>query len=269
MAKLDVVRSDCHVHSTHSDGEARPEEIPELARRAGLGAVAITDHYDPHAPDYHPAQGGYTDLRRLDAMLKWRDQARLTEAEQGVEGVRVWVGIERGPAPVPLAALMPDLVIASVHYLTESPPVVRGRVFDEAYWHAYMQDVLRVASGPQVDVVGHVAGYLPMRSMLSPGSTFEERREIEREIARRFFIRDWYEQVFRAAAARGAACELHCPTKSPSPDMVRLGLDMGVRFSAGSDAHIASWIGDVGWAYDLLDSLGARPGDVWVPKSVR
>ncbi len=259
-------RADYHVHSTWSDGEANPEEIPELARRSGLAAVAITDHYDPHAPDYRPVPGRFLDLPRLAAMMEWRDRVRTSQTGQGV---RVWVGIERGPLPVPLGAVMPDLIIASVHYLTASLPVVRGRIFDEAYWHAYMQDVLRVVSGPQIDVVGHMAGYLPMRSMLSPGSTFEERREIEREIARRFFVRDWYEQVFRAAAARGAACELHCPTKSPSPDMVRLGLDMGVKFSTGSDAHAASWIGDVSWAYDLLGSLGARPGDIWAPDPAR
>jgi len=88
-----------------------------------------------------------------------------------------------------------------------------------------------------VDVVGHMAGYLPINPM--QGSTFEERREIEREIVRRYFTRDWYERVFRVVAARGIACELHCPTRSPGPDMVRLGLDMGVKFSVGSDAHLA------------------------------
>lgn len=37
-------RADLHVHTTASDGEYRPEQIVELARRAGLAAVAITDH---------------------------------------------------------------------------------------------------------------------------------------------------------------------------------------------------------------------------------
>ena len=87
------------------------------------------------------------------------------------------------------------------------------------------------------------------------------------ERSRRYFARDWYEKVFCVAAARGIACELRCPKRSPSPDMVRLGLDMGVKFSVGSDAHLASWIGDVSWAYDLLESLGARQTDIWSPRS--
>jgi predicted metal-dependent phosphoesterase TrpH len=37
-------RADLHTHSTASDGEYTPAQIVELARRAGLAAVALTDH---------------------------------------------------------------------------------------------------------------------------------------------------------------------------------------------------------------------------------
>lgn len=37
-------RADLHVHSTASDGSVAPEDIPALALKAGLRAVAITDH---------------------------------------------------------------------------------------------------------------------------------------------------------------------------------------------------------------------------------
>jgi predicted metal-dependent phosphoesterase TrpH len=37
-------RADLHTHSTASDGEYSPTQIVELARRAGLAAVALTDH---------------------------------------------------------------------------------------------------------------------------------------------------------------------------------------------------------------------------------
>lgn len=35
---------DLHVHSTYSDGTCTPTELISLAREAGLGAIAITDH---------------------------------------------------------------------------------------------------------------------------------------------------------------------------------------------------------------------------------
>jgi 3',5'-nucleoside bisphosphate phosphatase len=37
-------RADLHVHTTHSDGNYTPAQVVELARRAGLAAVAVTDH---------------------------------------------------------------------------------------------------------------------------------------------------------------------------------------------------------------------------------
>src|SRR5262249_39371452 len=37
-------RADLHVHTTHSDGSYTPAQVVELARRAGLSAVALTDH---------------------------------------------------------------------------------------------------------------------------------------------------------------------------------------------------------------------------------
>src|SRR6266513_508876 len=39
-----VGRADLHVHTTFSDGEQTPAEVVNLAHRAGLAALAITDH---------------------------------------------------------------------------------------------------------------------------------------------------------------------------------------------------------------------------------
>jgi predicted metal-dependent phosphoesterase TrpH len=37
-------RVDLHVHTTHSDGAYTPAQVSDLARRAGLAALAVTDH---------------------------------------------------------------------------------------------------------------------------------------------------------------------------------------------------------------------------------
>lgn len=37
-------RVDLHVHTTHSDGAYTPAQVVDLARRAGLAALAVTDH---------------------------------------------------------------------------------------------------------------------------------------------------------------------------------------------------------------------------------
>lgn len=37
-------KSDLHIHTTYSDGSMCPEEVIDLAKHKGLGAMAITDH---------------------------------------------------------------------------------------------------------------------------------------------------------------------------------------------------------------------------------
>jgi len=250
-----------HIHTNASDGQPTADEVLKQAKAKGLSMVAITDHYDPFAAKYGAQSGNVFDDKSLAEQLKWRDGLA------GEDDIEVFIGIERGPIPVGTASLpmQPDFVIGSVHYVTSKIPVERGRLYDERYWRAYMDEVLRVASDPEVDVIGHMAGYLPMGQMLLPGSTFEERRQMEREIDARFFSREWYEDVFRAALANKTAIELHCATCTPRIDMVELGLKMGIKFSVGSDAHNVESVGKVAWAYDTLQSVGGGRHNLWCP----
>ena len=72
-----AVVADLHVHTTNSDGTLTVEELPSVARRARLDAVAVTDHDRPH-----PA---------LDAPVSTRDGVTLIH---GIE-LRVDAGAQR------------------------------------------------------------------------------------------------------------------------------------------------------------------------------
>ena len=52
-SRRSAVYADLHLHTTVSDGQLPPERIPLAARRAGLRAVALTDH-DRFHPDRPP-----------------------------------------------------------------------------------------------------------------------------------------------------------------------------------------------------------------------
>ncbi len=260
-AQARIPRIDLHTHSQVSDGHGTYDEIVRRACERGVEVLALTDHYDPMDPRPGSAD---RDPARLQTILNLRDPTRTLGSERGV---RVLVGVERGPLPAPrLGAADLDLVIGSVHYLVRPVAARPGDLYNPEFWQAYKEDVLRVAADPQVHVLGHIAGYLPMDPLLLPGSTFEERRAIEREIAARFFDRSWYEEVFRRVRETGKAVELHCATETPAPDAVRLGLYLGARFSIGSDAHSLDRVGAVDWALDLLESLGATRDDVYIPQ---
>lgn len=58
-----MVVADLHVHTTNSDGSMTLDEVPDAARRAGVEAVAITDH-----DRVHPA---------IDAPVVERDGSKL------------------------------------------------------------------------------------------------------------------------------------------------------------------------------------------------
>lgn len=258
-------RLDLHVHTAVSDGEGRLEDVVARARARGLDVVAVTDHYDPLDPTYAEAAPAC-----LEGILAAR--GRLGEADATAPGtgraishpgtLRVLVGLERGPRPLPEppAGLFP--VIGSVHYLPDPYRPARRDLFDARYWRLYQEAALHLTGDPQLHILGHLAGYLPLDPLLPPVSTFAARRAWEQEIVARFFTPAWYEAVFRRAAAAGVAIELHCATRTPDPDVVRLGLKLGVKFSVGSDAHSLDRVGDVGWAQDLLESLGATPRDL-------
>ncbi len=257
-------RVDLHVHSEISDGHGSLDAIHEHAREQGLSVVAVADHYDPMDP-----RRDYDAPARLQAILEVRSLAHSRRAAHAAgaapDGTLALVGIERGPVSIPGLPQDLDLVIGSVHYLTRPVAARQGDLFNSDFWAAYRDDVLRLALDPQVDVLGHIAGYLPMDPLLNPGSTLQERRAMEREIAARFFDRSWYDALFFRAAATGKAVELHCATRTPGPDEVRLGLGLGVKFSIGSDAHSLDRVGDVAWALDLLESLGATARDIFIP----
>ncbi|MCR4426458.1 MAG: PHP domain-containing protein [Firmicutes bacterium] len=260
-----IPRVDLHVHSSASDGGGSVSDILDRAREKGLWAVAVTDHLDPYHEDLQQVT-----LEALKAAL-----CTPRRVEPGADDTILLVGIERGPHRLDDAVLPPelgirlDVIIASAHYLTSPLPNWPGAVWNPEYWAAYKDEVLRLATGNGVDVIGHMSGYLPIPPALSAQTSFEERRALEREIADRFFERAWYEQVFRCAAQNGVAVELHCATHTPAPDMVKLGLNIGVKFSIGSDAHSVDKVGEIDWAVDLLESLGAGADSVFQPRRIR
>jgi predicted metal-dependent phosphoesterase TrpH len=63
-----AVIADLHVHTTNSDGGLELSELPSAARRAGLEAVAVTDHDRIH-PDLDgpvTAMGGVTVVHGIE-----------------------------------------------------------------------------------------------------------------------------------------------------------------------------------------------------------
>ncbi len=166
------LKGDLHMHSSHSDGSATMAEMAAAARDHGLEYIAITDHASVMG-----MVGGIKEANLADYL-------REVEATRNkVPGIHILAGaevdiLEDGVLCLSDDALAQlDWVVASPHqHLRQEPAAATARL-------------VRVASHPLVDVIGHPSGrVLGRRGGLEP---------------------DW-SQVFAAAAKHGTALELNC-----------------------------------------------------------
>lgn len=63
MKKIDL-----HVHTTYSDGVHTPEEILELAKKAGIKVIALSDHNWPHNMKEKVALAKKMDMETIEAL---------------------------------------------------------------------------------------------------------------------------------------------------------------------------------------------------------
>lgn len=231
-------RFDLHIHTHFSDGEGTVQDKVDKAVELGLDLVAITDHFGEPLSHRMTIQ----QFRELGKIVKGREYPIpvLLGVETGIEGT----------IPPELQGQV-DFVIRSIHYLRK--PVQAKSPYDPIYWEAYKEEILALL-GVGSDVLGHVEGYMPL-PLGDLKTTFEERRAMEREVAERCFTRGWQEEVARLAAKNGVAIELHSFTKTPRLDFIRLCQKEGCIFSVGSDAHPTYNVGQIDWAFEVIEEL--------------
>lgn len=195
-------QGDLHTHTDWSDGGASVLEMAQAAQARGYRYLAITDH----SPRITVVNG--LGPERLAAQRKVIDEAQ----RQVGAGFTILQGIEVDILPDGSLDL-PDETLAALDIVVASPHL---NLRMEA---AQMtQRMLRAVANPHVDVVGHPTGR-------RPGSRAGAEYDFDR--------------VFTEAAERGVLMEIDCdPARMDlSPELARLALDLGCRFSLDSDAH--------------------------------
>ena len=192
---------DVHSHSDWSDGKATMLEMAKGAAAMGYRYLGITDH----SPRITVVHG-------LNAERLLAPSVQMAEVQEQVSGVTLLQGIEvdileDGALDLPDAVLeILDVVIASPHVKLRQDP------------SAMTERMLRAASHPHVDVIGHPTGRRPGSR---EGATYD------------------FEAVFKEAARHDVALEIDCdPARMDlSPEMARLALECGCNFTLDADAH--------------------------------
>ena len=223
--KLDLraYQGDLHSHTDWSDGRATMLDMARGAQELGYRYLCVTDH----SPRIKVVNG-------LDAERLLAQSQEMAEVQQELDGITLLQGIEvdileDGALDLPDAVLeILDFVIASPHVKLRQEP------------SAMTERMLRAASHPHVDLIGHPTGRRPGSR---EGATYD------------------FAAVFKQAAKHGIAVEIDCdPARMDlSPEMARLAADCGCNFALSSDAHAPAEFAYVAMGAWLAGKAGIPP----------
>jgi DNA polymerase (family 10) len=198
------LKGDVHMHTVETDGRNTIEEMAEAARERGYNYMAITDHSKNLA-----FANGLDDKRAVEHIQ------RIRAANESVEGIRIFAGIEvdiLGGGALDLSDSVldqMDLVIASVHsHFNQMPQEMTARL-------------LKAVENPNTSIIGHPTGRLLLR--------------------RDAYAFDW-DAVLQAAARNKVAMELNAyPDRLDLCDRhLRLAKQLGVKIVINTDSHHTS-----------------------------
>ena len=198
-----LLRGDCHMHSTWSDGSASIASMAEAARTLGHDYIVLTDH-SARLTVAH----GLTRERHL------RQLEEIADVNERVAPFRILRGIEVDinedgslDAEDDLLDRL-DVVVASVH----------AKIAMER--EAMTKRMVLAAANPRVDILGHCTGR-KVTGKGRAGSTAD------------------FDLVFAACARFGKAVEINCRPERLDPPraLISRALELGCAFTIDTDAH--------------------------------
>ncbi|MFN4133085.1 MAG: hypothetical protein ACK4GQ_01790, partial [Candidatus Hadarchaeales archaeon] len=73
-------------------------------------------------------------------------------------------------------------------------------------------------------------------------------------------------EFVKLVAQKEVAVEINVKYKAPNLGLLQMCLEEGVLLSIGSDAHRVAEAGEIGWALEILEKIGATKDDLIVKK---
>jgi DNA polymerase (family 10) len=219
LIALEDLQGDVHMHTVETDGRNTIEEMAEAAKARGYKYMAITDHSKNLA-----FANGLDDKRAVEHIR------RIHEANDRIEGIRIFAGIEvdilaEGDLDLSDDVLAQmDVVIASVHSVFNQEP------------EKMTERLLKAVSNPNASIIGHPTGRLQLR-----------------RDAYRFDM----DAVLTAAARNKVAMELNSyPDRLDLNDVhLRQAKQRGVKIVINTDSHHTSHLDKI--RYGMLQARRA------------
>ena len=230
----EILRGDCHAHTTWSDGGASIATMARAARDLGHEYLVVTDH----SPRLTVAHG--LNPERLRAQLAEIEELNAELAPFRIlTGIEVDILVDGGLDQHEDLLSRLDLVVASVHSkMSMSTSEMTRRM-------------VMAAASPHVDVLGHctgrkVKGFGSALVTVRPPSTFDA------------------DVVFAACARFGTAVEINCrpERQDPPPELLDLALEWGCLISIDTDAHSPGHLEVLSYGCDRAVRHGIDPSRI-------
>ena len=237
--------TDCHAHSTHSDGSMSVAEVAE--RGAALGVrVSVSDHISRDAPTT------LTSVEAIDSYLTDLEQYDVLRGGEFCWHDALW-------------RELPDALVArfthrlgSLHsvalpggascraFVRELPPGVTPAMYVEGL----VTSLEQLAREMPVDILAHPTIIPPAARVLDPETLWTEELE---------------DRVVAALASSGIAFELSA-RYAPHRRLVERIASAGIRFSLGSDGHLREQVGVITAPLELARSIGVKDQELYNPE---
>jgi histidinol phosphatase-like PHP family hydrolase len=238
--------TDCHAHSTHSDGTMTVADVAALAQRLGVRG-SVSDHISRDAP---------TTLDSVAAIETYLDDLDRHDVLRG--GEFCWHDDLWREVPAGVVKRFTHR-LGSLHsirlsdgsffraFSSQLPPALTADVYIEAH----VTSLETLAREMPVDILAHPTLMPPPLRALDPHELWSEAHE---------------ERAVRALSAAGIAFEIS-GRYPPHERLVRRAFEGGVRLSLGSDGHRPDQVANITTPLGLARSIGVRDDDLYDPRA--
>ncbi|MDB4890708.1 MAG: hypothetical protein JWL61_2563 [Gemmatimonadetes bacterium] len=237
--------TDCHAHSTHSDGTMSVADV--AARGKALGVrVTVSDHISRDAP---------TSVDSVAAIERYLDDLEQYDVLRG--GEFCWHDALWREVPPSVVRRFTHRV-GSLHSIRLSDGKF-FRAFSSAlpdglttsqYMEAHVTSLEELAGEMPVDVLAHPTLVPPPMRTLDPHELWSEALET---------------RAVNALLDAGIAFEVSARYQ-PHERLVRRAVDAGVRISLGSDGHRSDQVGNIVMPLALTRALGVADDALYDPE---
>lgn len=237
--------TDCHAHSTHSDGSISVADV--AARGEALGVrVTVSDHISRDAP---------TSVDSVAAIERYLDDLDRYDVLRG--GEFCWHDALWREVPLPVARRFTHRV-GSLHSIRLSngqffrafSSVLPDGLTTAHYMEAHVASLESLAGEMPVDVLAHPTLVPPPMRMIDPHELWSEALET---------------RAVSALLNAGIAFEVSARYQ-PHERLVRRAVEAGVRISLGSDGHRSEQVANIVAPLALARSLGVADDALYDPE---